>query len=223
LFRKGIKMKLVLILLITALVVACSQVVVNQDAKKFYKLMLPITSGSKQGIGTIVLPKQDSYTISVETPSKSDYISFRTCSRELVVTDQSQKRFIIKYTPNVIESAGTCPAEISVLNVNGQNAMGYIDFQDNSDLNAIITCGSYQYMEQSAGICQERQGLIEKVTFGTEVIARPTCVKLDKEKGMEFTFVMPLGICPVMFLETGPRHRTFRLTLRGYEQILMSI
>jgi hypothetical protein len=213
---------------ILLLFTSCSQISVKPEVGKVYKMSLYMSSGSKTGIGTLVLPRQDSYQIYIETDARIDLLTFRSCSREILVQDPSQglshKKFTIKYTPNEIESNGVCQSEISALNKEGSNALGFIDYEDpETTLPAESICGELTERTTGVSICSARAGLIEKIKFGVEVMARPTNCKLDKERGTEFTYAMPDGRCVIAFVEIAKPNRIHRLTLIGYQDVLIGL
>jgi hypothetical protein len=221
-------MRNAVILLVIFMFSSCAKVSTIPTIDKVYKMDLFMSSGAQEGMGTLMLPRQDSYAIQVESDGKINLLTFRTCSREISVQDPrqglSRKRFTIKYTPNEVERSGVCQSEVMALNIGGQNSLGFIDYQDaDTTLPAENICGGITEKTIGVSICQEREGMLEKIKFDVEVMADPTDCILDKTRGREFTYSIKRGRCIMAFIEVKKPNRVHRLTTLGYQELLMSL
>jgi len=217
-----------LILLLLLSLFSCSNINTKQDLSKVYKKDLYMSEGKREGTGVLVLPKQDNYSIFVESDGKINLLTFRTCSREIIIKDPrqglSRKKFTIKYAPNEVEKSGICQTEISALSIENENSYGFIDYEDaQATLPAVNVCGGVTESTGGVSICQERQGMIEKIKFNTVVVAAPTGCELDKREGLEFIYSVKNGICIVAFYEKKSPHRIHRLTILGHQDQLLSL
>lgn len=207
---------------------ACTTVSTKPNPSKSYKMDLYMESDDRSGNGTLVLPKKDDYSIYLEADAKINYLVFRTCSREITVEDPrsglSRKKFTIRYTPNEIEREGVCPSEVMALNINGQNGVGFIEYEDpQTTLHATNICGGVTELVNGVSICQERVNMVEKIKFDVEVMTSSLCCKLDKESGVEFTYSVPLGKCTIAFIEKKSPNRIHRHVVIGYEEQLITL
>lgn len=208
----------------------CSQTETSLDPKKNYKMELYFEHGKQFGTGMIALPKQKEYDITMIAEDKINYLSFRSCSREVVVENpkswMNRKKFIYHYVPNQLESDGACPAMITAINKTGMANLGFIDFADDvSVLPAKNICGEITENTIGVNVCQERIDGLEKIIFPVEVQASPDpgCTFETPLKGTEFIYKIKKGYCVFTFIETKPPGRLARLITFGYDDIQMKL
>jgi hypothetical protein len=200
---------------------SCSNLESNFSPEKTYKMDINIKNKEFEGVGVLVLPKKELYTMTISAPdSKMDMISFRSCSRETISTNT--KEFVINYRPNEIEKLGNCPITIASINKDNSFNLGFIDFEDEDNtLVGVLVCGSKTTAYNGVSICQERSSSMEKIKFGEDVFAEyEVGCNLDKKEGKEFNFKIGLGFCTYDFVTINPPHRRHRLTTFGYDSIL---
>lgn len=206
---------------------ACSKMQVDYDPRKTYKMEIEISNLDRSAIGMMWLGRKELYTINMEADEKIDILSFRTCSREVILTDPksifNKKKFVYNYRPNEIESGPSCPIKISALNEKGLYAMGYIDLIDETTtLPAHNVCGTITENTYGVSTCQERKGSFESISFDVEVRTNPDkgCELESGNKGKEFKYSIKEGECQYVFIEVEKPHRMARLTTFGYSDIL---
>lgn len=225
---------LILILLILLIAESCTTAQTKVDRNKNYKLDIWISNKASgpqyEAEGMIVLPKKPLYTIYFEADAKINYISFRTCSREITQTDPSvglnKKKYMINYSPNEIESNGDCPTMVSAFNKEGMVSVGFISYEDpRFVLPSINVCGETTSETKGASVCQARVSSIEKVKFDTEVMTDPDsdCLIESGDRGKEFTYKVKKGFCQYIFIETKGLQRMHKLDVYGYEDIQLRI
>jgi hypothetical protein len=219
-------LNIILIVVMICLMDSCSKIQLKPDLSKNYKMDIFIKNKEFESIGMIALPSKPLYTIEFEAEEKISYISFRTCSREIISEDPrvgvSRRKYSINYKPNEIEAAGNCPAIVSAFNENLMYSVGYLDFYDPSTtLPAINVCGSKTEEANGVSVCQERSSSIERIKFNTEVLTSPDvgCELESGNRGLEFTYKIKAGYCIYAFMETKEPFRIHRLTTFGYDEV----
>lgn len=221
--------RLIIILVFVCLSQSCSKLQLGKDVTKKYKLDLLIKHDKLERVGMIALPIKKEYELEFEASDKIDVLTFRTCSRELVVENPrvilNRKKYKFTYIPNEIERGESCDAEISVYNANEMHSVGYIAFSDSlTTLPAKSICGQYTELNEGLSVCQERASSMEKIVFGVEVIvsADEGC-ELEKNRGKEFDYQVSKGYCLYDFMEVSPPNRVHRLITYGYEDIQIKL
>lgn len=226
--------ELILIVLMILASQSCSTVQTKIDSNKNYKLDIWISNKASgpqyEAEGMIVLPRKSLYTIYFEADAKINYISFRTCSREIVQTDPSvginRKKYMINYSPNEIESSGDCPTMVSAFNKDGMMSVGFISYEDpRFTLPAINICGENTSETKGSSVCQSRVSSIEKIKFDVEVMTDPDseCEIESGNRGKEFTYKIKKGFCPYIFIETKGAQRMHKLDVYGYEDVQLRL
>lgn len=214
------------ILIIILLVIAsCSSTRTVPDIAKNYYMDMYIVSGNASGVGTLVLPIQDTYNLKLYTGEKVDAIYMRTCSREIIKEDPrrgiTRKDYTITYSPNEIEKSGVCPATIVAYNGKGFYSTALIEFEDtDTTLPATNICENLITKSKGVSVCQSRVSLLEKIKFDVEVMADPDkgC-ELMNTVGKEFMYQLKPGFCNITFVETKSPYRVHRLVTYGYDSI----
>jgi hypothetical protein len=201
---------------------------IKMDPKNTYKMDISVTVKNPDGVfdGMGHVGRKPLYTLQFDAEDKIDLLSFRTCSREFIINEpktfMNRKRFIYNYTPNEIETAGSCPAMVSAFNEQGMFSGAYIDFLDESTtLPAHNVCGVVTEDTQGVSTCQERMGSIETISFETEVITSPDpgCEIESGNKGKKFTYKIKKGFCTYIFIEANKPYRLARHTTFGYDTV----
>jgi len=227
------ELKEFIIILILLSFVSCSSQQTKVDLKtKNYKLDSLITNKELSAYGYITLREKPLYEITIETEQKIDWISFRSCSREVIAVDPrtgiNRKKFSISYYPNEVERGEACPVKVQALNVDGMYSVGFIAFESKHfTLPAENICGSRTESSNGASTCSERSSSIAKIKFPVEVIASDSassgCLfknKIKEERtGREFTYVIPSGYCNLVFMEKNEPNRIHILYTYGYDDI----
>lgn len=221
---------IILVLILLAYLQSCSAPVYEtQDPNKFYRLDLEMEWDGHLYKGIAVLPERPAYELRFKSPGKMDVFSFKTCSREEVREKSefrgSPYRAVVHYSPNEIELRGACIAEVSSYEkINGRNSSGLIDFEDGSTtLKAKILCGGETTHSNGVSICQQREGLLQKIKFKEVVVVKPDtgCALESGTRGMVFEFAIKRGLCIYTFMGVKPPHEVHRLLTYGYQEILL--
>lgn len=223
---------IILIFVMIFLSESCSTIQTNMDATKKYKQDLYIENKEFSGVGMLVLPKKDLYSIIFESDGKMDAFFFRTCSREIFIEDArrglNRKQVQVNYRPNEIEATTTCPAHVQAVSQDGGYSVGFVDFENGIDtVKARLMCGEHIQSVNGASVCQGRVGLIQKIDFDEEMVVSPYmgCENIKSEngtwQGKGFIINIERDYCSFVFMQKKGEHKTHRLTTYGYEDILI--
>ena len=223
-----LKVTLTTILFTLILLLSCATTQLPVDLTKNYKLDLIILTAKpdkSKAVGVTTFPKQMSYDFKFEMPGKMNYVSLRTCSRE-ITSNLDSKNWSVSYLPNMIEQKGNCPILIFSYNEQGVMSLGFILLEDiDKTLPARIVCGGNTENTNGVSVCQERTGNIEQISFDTEVITSPKkgCELESGNKGTSFTYKVKSGFCNNIFMETKAPNRIHLSTTYGYDSIQVRI
>jgi len=214
-------------MIICLIISGCTNIATKIEENKNYRLDIVIKSKNpdREDIGMAVLKDKALHTIEFEAPAKISYISFKTCSREIVEEDPSsglsRKKFKINYRPNEIEKAGSCIAMVSAYNDKNMYSVGFIDFEDETTtMGAVNICGENSSMNEGVSVCQGRVGSIEKIRFEVEtIVSADEGCELDSSRGFEYTYFIKKGFCVYAFMNKNNPEKIHRLTTYGYDDI----
>jgi len=210
----------------------------NISNEIFYKRDMILEVNGMKGEGVLVVPHASSNAFYVTARGDLDLFTFTTCHREETTEDAGNinervgwvfKRTITKkreikfnYIPSPIEAEGGCPVLLGGYEeLKGRHSWGMVDFETpDATLPAVLACNGQVIKANGVSICQARVGLIQTITFATEVKVSPApgC-ELGKIAGAKFEFETPRGQCVFAFI--SPDARIHRLTTLGYEQVLI--
>lgn len=219
------EVKALIIIIILLSFVSCSPQQTKIDPKKNYKLDAIVTNKDLSAYGSIVLREKPLYEIVIETDQKIDWISFRSCSREVIAEDPrtgiSRKKFSIAYLPNEIERTEACPVKVQALNVNGMYSMALIAFENKQfTIPAENICGSKTESSNGVSVCSERASSVERIKFTQDMIARPDVgCELNNNYGKVFDYIIKSGFCNIVFMEVAKPNRLHILYTYGYDEI----
>jgi hypothetical protein len=199
-----------------------------------YRLDMSITDkdSSYTYPGIAILPKRSTYNFLFTSTGKLDLFTFRTCSREIAIENARRgihtSQVLLSYTPNAIELSGACPIEVIGLSESKKDSWGFIDFEDTSTtLPATVICGESVIKSNGVSACQGRVGLLEQITFTTDVMTSPRkgCDDIKSENntytGKIFRFRISNGHCVYEFVQTSDPTKVHRLNTYGYTDILL--
>jgi hypothetical protein len=202
---------------------SCSNVGIEKDPTKSYKLDLRVVTKDIDDYGMVVLPKRDNYNIKFESYAKIDLFMFQSCSREIVLekvrNGLSRKEVVVSYTPNELEKIAACSIAISALNEDRHHSYAYIEFEDDdSTLPAVVLCGDSSKVYNGVSVCQSREGLFQKIKFAEKVqMNTDEGCKAYTTDGKEYTIDVKLDYCLYVFKNEQDKYH--RLTTYGYNAI----
>lgn len=209
----------------------------DPDPKVYYKRDMKIKYDKKEYIGTVVLPKGDSYDLNFKSKGKLDLFTFTTCHREITNEHagttgffESKKQIGLKYTPSPKhEKKGACPIQVAGYDLKGKHSFAYLDIDtDGYTLSATIHCNGQQYRSNGVTICQSKFGLEQSITFDVEVDFMPSANPYKNCKNLiyktvnykEFIYEIPARECGFVFIEKTSTKK-HKLNTIGYEKILI--
>lgn len=245
------KLSIGLVIVFLMLLVLCVSALSGCDAKttqklsadKLYRRDMILTVNGVTEEGVIAVPMLAENTIKVVSRGDLDMFAMQNCSGEWIkekawnVTETvrtglfgwgkkviDKKREVeFKYYPSGLERLGSCPLQLSGFSKSGQHSWGFVDFKtDSFKLKGQMTCNSVTSPFDGVFACQSRAGLYQKLFFEKPVTVSPDpgC-ELDKEEGKEFTFPMPKGMCVYRIEDLADGSILGKITLIGYESILI--
>lgn len=211
----------IIVLFMIILAESCKEVPVMKPTDN-YKMDMEITNMKHHGIGMVVLPEKELYSIVLESKGKFNYFTFTSCSRELSYENPrkglNRYKVQVNYRPNSIEARSGCHVTVRGFEVKGRHSRGFIDFKDSyTTLPGHVVCGANTELWEGVSVCQEKVGLRQSITFGSKVMYKksPGC-DIGPEKGQSFEFDIPSGMCQFNFMETAEPHRIHRFTTYGH-------
>lgn len=230
-----------ILILLLVFLPSCSTVLPKMEAEKFYRLDMGIEYLGKESTGYLLVPQKPSYEFNIIAPGKIDILSMRSCSREVIIENDSwirRKSKKMAYNPTTLERGNICDLEFWSYekSTKARHAIGYVIMQDQDGLGlpAEITCedGTREY--KGASFCQAHNGYIQSIKFMTDVLVSPDerCfpaisggLTLSNEKtamvGFDFEMRPVRGFCTYVFQEIDSPGRTHRLVMYGYDNVLM--
>lgn len=214
---------------------ACATSGGGQDPRKIYRKEMSVTVNGKRGLGTLVVPRETSYRIEVESRGRLDAFTITSCSREILIMDikesglfGSRRKYKFDYRPmKGVEEDSFCQLDLGGYDrVAGRHSWALIDFE-HPDFKAPATvyCNGDTTQTVGVSICQSKAGLYQKIQFEGPVY-------LEYDKGCEVpevdangSLVFPIahGRCYYAFQEKTGEKRFHRLTTIGYEEFLIPL
>ena len=198
----------------------------------FYKRDMDLKVSGRRAEGVLVLPKATSYDFEIRAKGRLDLFTFATCHREETRERAGERglfgdrrRVRLKYAPVDLESGPiSCPVQIGGFEKKkGRHSWGFVDFEHESmKLPATIFCNGRTLKATGVSACESRQGLIQVIQFQTEVFwPERGCPRFETEDNKRLRFTMPQGQTTCRFKERSELGREFRITLMGYQKILI--
>ena len=233
------KILIVLSILIIGFQIGCSIIPVKDPeelAKYYFRKSLKFEIDGKSYEGVAVLPRKETYNITIIPDEKMTFYIFQTPHRDIPIdkpdTGWFNKKFSYKYTPQTnLEDRGYTPLKITALNKDQvSDAFAFIEFKDaNSEisLEANVKCNGELYSNViGVSICQTAKGLIEEILFKEKVLIESVdnnCVNPTTNDGILWRIKASEGECPYYFTartrhENGHR-LSHRLTMIGYTKV----
>lgn len=229
-----------------ALTACASQAVENQELKtnKFYKRDMIVTINGTTFEGVAVAPMASKYDFHVEARGDLDMFLMTSCHKE----EQKEKGWNVKkkvrsglfgwgskkidlkrevkfsYIQNSLEKDGDCTLELGGYeNRKGRHSWAFIDFESEKyRLPAKMNCNGRTIKSKGTSVCQSRNGLIQDIEFPEDVIvADNNKCGIVAKKARRFEFPIPLGKCTAIFASKTLPTKFHKLTLLGYESLLI--
>lgn len=228
----GLKYSNIFLCVLFLFIVACESlqlpktVVENTETIHFKKsLKMSVNGQVIEGVGVVDLAK--SYKFILKTKGGDiDKILVMTCHRELMFDGpesgwfKSPRIFEFEFVPVAeIESKDGCKMDISALSkTRGRFSLATLDFMDlDTDVVGSNFCGGTVSEKKGVGICQEREGLKQKIQFKEQM--KTMCDFMESEDSMNFEYFLPLGERTCYFM--NKRRGLYRLTTIGYENVFL--
>lgn len=207
---------------IIGLLASCSSNYANLSLDKTYMMELDLEIDGVKAKGVYEAPiKKESYKINISLQEKPHVVKINSCHREVVLRDPG-KYFTFIYNPvPSLETGGGCFLEISAFTESGYNQWGAVDFNNGETLVGILGCNGMGYIYKGSSVCQSRVGLVQTITFNSNVLvyAPDRCPKMKKVTEKTFTFDMGKDKCIYLFVDENKAEH--RLTTFGYDEVLL--
>ena len=232
------KILIVLSILIIGFQIGCSIIPVKDPeelAKYYFRKSLKFEIDGKSYEGVAVLPRKETYNITIIPDEKMTFYIFQTPHRDIPIdkpeTGWFNKKFVYLYTPQPgLEDQGYTPLEITALNKDQvSDAFAFIEFKDarpEISLEATLKCNGERQENIGVSICQTAKGLIEDIIFKEKVLIESVdtgCASPSTTDGLSWRLKASEGECPYYFTartrhENGHR-LSHRLTMIGYTKV----
>jgi hypothetical protein len=213
------------------LLLGCATVSQPLDSRKAYRRDLPFEHAGRKFDGVGVLPRANSYDLSLKPQSDLDVLLLKSCHREIVVEKASggglfgKKSFSFQYAPvRYIEDTGICPMKIEALESGTNQYSGaLIDFEGPGfTLPYRLYCNGSYASVNGVGICQARSGTNQVLAFDEPVRfapPQPERCALPKLIDGHYELAIVSGECAYMFdTKAG---KIGRLTTSGYDDVVL--
>lgn len=186
-----------------------------------YRRDIKLNINGESFVGYGVPKKNDSYAISIISPTDTDVLRITSCHRDIFLEVGGNRNFTWSYVPTKgIEDTRSCLVDISSYSKAGKHAFGSIDFENSKDmLPAILKCNGRVSNASTVSICESKSGLTQQLTFPVEVRADPdpSCRTLTTENERDYLYVTPKKECTYFFCAKDGR--CHKHTAFGYEDI----
>jgi len=236
------------LLVLMLLLSGCSSLAQEPNQKlsneKFYKRDMIITVNGLVYEGTGVVPRAEKYDLRIEARGNLDLFTMATCHKEETKEKAWNTQTVVKgglfgwgkktidvkeaitflYVPVPgMEDDGDCPMELGGYEkLQGRHSWGFLEFEGpRYTLPATLKCNGRVINVNGVGVCQAREGLLQKIEFGE--IVKPASAAAncgfsgEKDK---YEFSLAKGRCVAVFkgLTSNKMHKIVTL---GYEDILI--
>jgi len=177
----------------------------------FLRATIPFSMNDLQcPSGACVFPRQSTYRLQLQTPSKTKHIAMQSCHRFDVFP--SKAPFDSRYTPGFwIENMGSCVLFLTAIREDGSKRLAIADFTGNEQAPATVHCNGTRAKYDGASICQSKVGLIQSVWLEQSAVAYSPdrCPKPRTDgNGSRWEYNIGQGLCVYLFvLKDGTRHR----------------
>lgn len=214
----------------------CTSVSQKLDPRLFYKRDMKIEVNGFKGEGVLVVRSANNYDFAVDARGRLDLFTFTTCHREETkekageggLFGNKHKRTWNFVPVNGMEAGGiSCPVQLGGYEkVKGRHSWALVDFEHpDLTLPAKIKCNGSVYNSKGVSICQSKTGLIQEISFTTDVLTtkqkHENCPPLESKDMKVFRYEIPKGQCVYRFLTKGGDAAWHRHTTIGYEKILI--
>jgi hypothetical protein len=198
--------------------IAC-QTTKNLDITKVYRKNLVFEINDVKARGLYVSAKRPQYNLRIFLPEKPDLVMISSCHRHEIF-EQPGKELSYTYRP-VKGLEENCILEITALAEDQHNLWGLIEFVHDESLSAIVGCNGNSDITQGVSLCQSRAGLIQTISFTTEVYSFHTddCPEMKPKHGKQFVYAIGLDKCTYSFSNGKQRHT---LTTFGYNGVYLN-
>lgn len=207
---------------------SCASVPQKLDPSIFYKRDMELKVNGVLSKGVVITPRATSYSLEIKAPGKINLFTLTTCHREETFEESGdgQHERSFSFIPNALESEKTaCPIQLGGYErIQGRHSWGFIDFEHpGMTLLADVNCNGAFKKYKGVSACQAKAGLIQEIAFKVKVLwpLKSTCIKIESKDEKRIRFKMPKGECSVRFVTKSGPEQWHRITLLGYEKILI--
>lgn len=203
----------------------------------YYKNDMCFTTKNGKFCGVGVVENSEKINIKIDAHNKIDKFVLTTCHRE-IDTDRPDKGLfrkdgIVRLSLDpTLEKGRACPYYFGSFNRNGKNAWGIVVIQNPIyTLKSTVYCNGDIINFDGVGICQSRQGLMQKIVFDEPVaVVKPTngpaqrkddCPEIKTTaSGKVVEFIMPNRECLYGFIGKES-FKPFQFYTVGYEELIV--
>ena len=211
-----------------------------------YKKDLVIQTAERAGIGTVVLPYKQSYTIKISSAYSMDTLIINTCHRNIQIESETRSEKVRSYFGRVFKVQNTpkengsktftytpveaiekskygCRMSIrSFSKVTGRFSEGFVEFEHPAlTLKAKLKCNGFKSTRTGVGICESKSGLEQGLVFPRKVFYKKSndrCAPMKSDDKLSFFYNISERTCTYTFLTQQGKEEFFRLTSIGYDE-----
>lgn len=201
-------------------------------SEPFYKRDMRIEVNGEVFDGVGVVKVQPRYTVTVDAKGTLNLLTITNCHRDTskesafekgIFKDKSRARFSVSLF-NEEEGVTACPFHIGGYDIKGKHSWGFLDFQNSAmELPAQIKCNGAKGNITGVAACQALTGTHQFMEFTGTVLqaTSTTCPQWETKDNKKFSLTVNRGFCTYRFKETAKTGKEFRITVIGYDEILI--
>lgn len=187
---------------------ACASVTpkIEMTPKVSYKKTMKFKVDGEEFRGVAVVKYRPVYKMTISSRKKNglDYLSFRSCNRDMFVQNQGTN-FDYTYSPlHALEDKAECPVFMSQIDEEGKNSFGIMIIEHPEfTMRASKKCNGVEIETGNVSACQARVGSIQEVTvektsnISMSAPCKPGAFTGDQNR--RYRYVVPEENCSVLF------------------------
>lgn len=171
-----------------------------------YKKTMKFKVDGEEFYGVGVVKYKPVYQVRITSRKKNglDYLSFRSCNRDMFVQNQGTN-FDYTYAPlHALEDKAECPVFMSQIDDAGKNSFGILVIEHPEyTMRASKKCNGVEMEVGMVSTCQARVGSIQEITVekSSQISLSAPCKpgKFTGDQNRRYRYVVPENNCAIVF------------------------